>query len=65
MIFNKVFSDQITITKVAWCMNSGYTGWYTAGMRCGLVRIEDINFHWSQIKQSLELWFKHHASGEH
>ena len=42
---NKVFDDEVAITKVTWSMNAGYTGWYAAGMRCGFLRVEDLNSH--------------------
>lgn len=38
-----MFPDEVDVTKVVWCMNKGYTGWYAAGMACGLLRIENIN----------------------
>jgi len=39
----KVFPKDVAVTKVVWCMNKGYTGWYAAGMSCGLLRIENLN----------------------
>jgi hypothetical protein len=38
-----VFPREVAVTKVVWCMNKGFAGWYAAGMSCGLLRIEDIN----------------------
>ena len=35
--------DEIGVTRVAWCMNKGYTSWYAAGTACGLLRIENVN----------------------
>lgn len=40
---SNVFPPEMAVTKVAWCMNAGFTGWYAAGMGCGLVRIENLN----------------------
>ena len=40
---SNVFPDEVAVTKVVWCMNAGFTGWYAAGMGCGLVRVEDLN----------------------
>jgi hypothetical protein len=40
---SNVFPDEVAVTKVVWCMNTGLTGWYAAGMGCGLVRVEDLN----------------------
>jgi len=42
---SKDFDPEIAVTKVVWCMNAGYESWYATGMRCGLIRIEDLNFH--------------------
>ena len=33
------------MTKVVWEMNRGWESWYAAGMACGLLRIEDVNYH--------------------
>lgn len=38
-----VFPRDVAVTKVVWCMNKGFAGWYAAGMSSGLLRIEDLN----------------------
>jgi len=41
-IITKLFDPEVTITKVSWCPNSASPGLYAAGMRCGLLRIDNL-----------------------
>lgn len=41
-IITTIFEEETNVTSVAWNPNQVCAGWASAGMGCGLVRVEDV-----------------------